>query len=105
MLTAFCLIVSFIFFGLLLGLIEVACAKNAEKKVRLIGKRRFGKMVHEEAKKKNKKYLKLTAGNFFAGIFFVLVQIPEKFSILSCRKKTKSIRKEIRKKIRKKKLE
>jgi len=65
MLAAFCLVVLFIFCGLLLGLIEVACAKNAEKKVRLIDKRRFGKVVDEEAKKKNKKYLKLTAGNFF----------------------------------------
>ena len=64
MLTAFWLIVSFIFFGLFLGLIEVACGKNTEKKVRLIDKRKFGKMVDEEAKKKNKKYLKLTAGNF-----------------------------------------
>lgn len=54
MLTAFCLIVSFIFFGLLLGLIEVAYEKNAEKKVRLIGKRRFGKMVDKEAKKRIK---------------------------------------------------
>ena len=54
MLTAFCLVVLFIFCGLLLGLIDVACAKNAEKKVRLIGKRRFGKMVHEEAKKRIK---------------------------------------------------
>ena len=52
MLAAFCLIVSFIFFGLLLGLIEVACEKNAEKKVRLIGKRRFKKIVNEEAKKR-----------------------------------------------------
>ena len=32
MLAAFCLVVLFIFCGLLLGLIEVACAKNAEKK-------------------------------------------------------------------------
>ena len=54
MLTAFCLIVSFIFFGLLLGLIEVACEKNTEKKVRLIDKRKFRKMVDEEAKKRIK---------------------------------------------------
>lgn len=54
MLAAFCLIVLFIFCGLPLGLIEVACAKNAEKKVRLIDKRRFGKMVDEEAKKRIK---------------------------------------------------
>jgi hypothetical protein len=54
MLAAFCLIVLFIFYGLLLGLIEVTCAKNAEKKVRLIDKRRFGKMVDEEAKKRIK---------------------------------------------------
>lgn len=54
MLAAFCLIVLFIFCGLFLGLIEVACAKNAEKKVRLIDKRRFGKMVDEEAKKRIK---------------------------------------------------
>ena len=70
MLAAFCLVVLFIFCGLLLGLIEVACAKNAKKKVRLIDKRRFGKMVDEEAKKKNKIYLKLTAGNFFCWQFF-----------------------------------
>ena len=54
MLTAFCLVVLFIFCGLLLGLIEVTCAKNAEKKVRLIDKRKFGKMVDEEAKKRIK---------------------------------------------------
>ena len=42
------------FCGLFLGLIEVACGKNAEKKVRLIGKRRFEKMVDEEAKKRIK---------------------------------------------------
>ena len=54
MLAAFCLVVLFIFCGLLLGLIEVACAKNAKKKVRLIDKRRFGKMVDEEAKKRIK---------------------------------------------------
>lgn len=54
MLAAFCLVVLFIFCGLFLGLIEVACEKKAEKKVRLIGKRRFGKMVHEEAKKRIK---------------------------------------------------
>lgn len=54
MLAAFCLIVLFIFCGLLLGLIEVACKKNAEKKVRLIDKRKFGKMVDEEAKKRIK---------------------------------------------------
>lgn len=54
MLTAFWLIVSFIFFGLLLGLIEVACGKNTEKKVRLIDKRKFEKMVDEEAKKRIK---------------------------------------------------
>lgn len=51
---AFCLVVLFIFCGLLLGLIEVTCAKNAEKKVRLIGKRRFRKIVDEEAKKRIK---------------------------------------------------
>ena len=54
MLAAFCLVVLFIFCGMLLGLIEVACAKNAKKKVRLIDKRRFGKMVDEEAKKRIK---------------------------------------------------
>lgn len=54
MLAAFCLIVLFIFCGLFLGLIEAARAKNAEKKVRLIGKRKFGKMVDEEAKKRIK---------------------------------------------------
>lgn len=54
MLAAFCLIVLFIFCGLLLGLIEVACGKNIEKKVRLIDKRKFGKMVDEEAKKRIK---------------------------------------------------
>ena len=54
MLAAFCLIVLFIFCGLFLGLIEIACEKNEEKKVRLIGKRRFGKMVDEEAKKRIK---------------------------------------------------
>ena len=54
MLAAFCLVVLFIFCGLFLGLIEVACEKNAEKKVRLIDKRRFGKMVDEEAKKRIK---------------------------------------------------
>lgn len=54
MLAAFCLIVLFIFCGLFLGLIEVACKKNEEKKVRLIGKRRFEKMVHEEAKERIK---------------------------------------------------
>lgn len=51
---AFCLIVLFIFCGLFLGFIEVACGKNAEKKVRLIDKRKFGKMVDEEAKKRIK---------------------------------------------------
>ena len=54
MLAAFCLIVLFIFCGLFLGLIEVACEKNTEKKVRLIDKRKFGKMVDEEAKKRIK---------------------------------------------------
>lgn len=60
MLTAFCLVVLFIFCGLFLGLIEVACAKNAEKKVRLIdwrgiiGKKEFVKMVNKEAKKRIK---------------------------------------------------
>lgn len=54
MLTAFCLVVLFIFCGLLLGLIEAARAKNAKKKVRLIDKRKFGKMVDEEAKKRIK---------------------------------------------------
>ena len=51
MLAAFCLVVLFIFCGLLLGLIEVACAKNAEKKVRLIDKRRFGKWLMRKPKK------------------------------------------------------
>lgn len=77
MLAAFCLVVLFIFCGLFLGLIEVACEKNAEKKVRLIDKRKFEKMVDEEAKKKNKKYLKLTAGNFFAGSLFVCVDLKK----------------------------
>ena len=54
MLAAFCLVVLFIFCGLLLGLIEEKNKKNAEKKVRLIDKRRFGKMVDEEAKKRIK---------------------------------------------------
>lgn len=60
MLTAFCLVVLFIFCGLLLGLIEAARAKNAEKKVRLIdwrgiiGKKEFVKMVNKEAKKRIK---------------------------------------------------
>lgn len=54
MLAAFCLVVLFIFCGLFLGLIEVACEKNAEKKVRLIDKRKFEKMVDEEAKKRKK---------------------------------------------------
>lgn len=54
MLAAFCLVVLFIFCGLFFGLIEVACGKNAEKKVRLINKRKFGKMVDEEAKKRIK---------------------------------------------------
>ena len=45
MLAAFCLIVLFIFCGLFLGLIEVACGKNAEKKIRLIDKRKFGKRI------------------------------------------------------------
>lgn len=49
MLAAFCLIVLFIFCGLFLGLIEVACGKNTEKKVRLIDKRKFGKMVDDIA--------------------------------------------------------
>ena len=52
MLAAFCLIVLFIFCGLFLGFIDVVCGKNAEKKVRLIDKRKFGKMVDEEAKKR-----------------------------------------------------
>lgn len=51
MLAAFCLIVLFIFCGLFLGLIEIACEKNKEKKVRLIGKRRFGKMVDKKRTK------------------------------------------------------
>ena len=51
MLAAFCLVVLFIFCGLFLGLIEVACE---EKKVRLIDKRKFEKMVDEEAKKRIK---------------------------------------------------
>ena len=54
MLAAFCLIVLFIFCGLFFGLIEVACGKNAEKKVRLIDKRKFEKIVDEEAKKRIK---------------------------------------------------
>lgn len=60
MLTAFCLVVLFIFCGLFLGLIEVVCTKNAEKKVRLIdwrgiiGKKEFVKMVNKEAKKRIK---------------------------------------------------
>ena len=57
MLTAFCLVVLFIFCGLLLGLIETTSKKNAEKKIRLIdgrgiiGKKEFAKMVNKEAKK------------------------------------------------------
>lgn len=57
MLAAFCLIVLFIFCGLLLGFIETTRAKNAEKKARLIdgrgiiGKKEFVKMVNKEAKK------------------------------------------------------
>ena len=60
MLTAFCLMVLFIFCGLLLGLIETTRAKSAEKKVRLIdgrdiiGKKEFAKMVNKEAKKRTK---------------------------------------------------
>ena len=55
MLAAFCLVVLFIFCGLLLGLIEAARAKKCKKKkVRLIDKRKFGKMVDEEAKKRIK---------------------------------------------------
>ena len=54
MLAEFCLIVLFIFCGLFLGLIEVACRKNTEKKVRLIDKRKFEKMVDEEAKQRIK---------------------------------------------------
>lgn len=57
MLTAFCLVVLFIFCGLLLGLIETTRTKSAEKKARLIdgrgiiGKKEFVKMVNKEAKK------------------------------------------------------
>lgn len=60
MLTAFCLVILFIFCGLLLGLIEITRAKSAEKKVRLIdgrgiiGKKEFVKMVNKEAKKRIK---------------------------------------------------
>ena len=60
MLTAFCLMVLFIFCGLLLGLIEATRAKSAEKEVRfidgrgIIGKKEFAKMVNKEEKKRIK---------------------------------------------------
>lgn len=54
MLTAFCLVVLFIFCGLLLGLIEAARTKNAEKKARLIGRKEFKKITEIESKKRIK---------------------------------------------------
>ena len=72
--------------------------KMQKKESKAYWQEKVWKNGSRRSKKKNKKYLKLTAGNFFCWQFFCACTDSWKIQHIKLQKKTKNIRKEIRKK-------